>query len=386
MTDHPASDFYFDVMIDKQDYCNRKEEIKKLSKSVENGRISIIYAPRRYGKSSLVKNIVGHHFNKKPNQICIYINLMEVQTLENISERILDSLKEVVREKFPIKSNLKSILESLKGLTFSFSLDPISQIPSIEVKPLLESDKKSISNIFSNIRILSKKYKIFLIFDEFQDISLIPQASGLLRAELQSLKNTPIAILGSKKHLLNKMFSKHNSPFFNFGDEMVLSAIQPSQWISYFNIRLAPHTISEQAMSYLCHEVSNVPNAISELGFYLKEDSKNLGKKKTEFQIKDIQLILQKIYSNKESIYRFQEGLLTVKEQALLRVIAQRKYILKPTEQSIVQAAKISSGSIIKIITRLANKGWIEFEDHLGYRISDPLFSSFLNYKYNGQN
>jgi AAA+ ATPase superfamily predicted ATPase len=377
---NPASDFYYDVMIDKVDYCNRTEDIANLTKMVGASRKIVIYAPRRYGKSSLVKNIIGEEFQSKKNHLTLYVNFMEVQSLEHISERILQSLREVLSAKYPFKSGFTSILESFKGMTLSFGIDPSTQLPTVELKPVFENDKKNIPQIFSIIKNLASKYKLFLIFDEFQDISLIPQAAGILRTELQLLKNTPMAILGSKKQLLNKMFASNKSPFFNFGDEMSLSIIEPKMWQLYFNKRLFPNSISLPAMTYLCDVTNHVPNAICELGSYLKELC--VEKKRAPLDIQTVAKSLENLIRSKESTYRFQEGQLSSKEQTLLRHIAKEGYLLRPTMQSVVQSTKISSGSIIKILTRLTNKGWIEFEENKGYRISDPLFSNFFKFKY----
>lgn len=377
-----SPEFYYDVMIDQSDYCNRTDDIERVKKMIESGRKVVLYAPRRYGKSSLVKNIIGENFQKKKNHLTIYVNLMEVQNLEHISERILESLKEVLREKYPFKSGFAAILDSFKGVTFSINIDPSTQLPSVDLKPVFANDKKNISQIFSIIKNLANKYKIFLILDEFQDISLIPQAAGILRSELQTLKATPMAILGSKKQLLNKMFASNNSPFFNFGNEISLSEIEPKMWAAYFNERLEPNTISFEAITFLCDLVNHVPNAISELGAHLKESYKTNSKKGMQIQVKDVAVALQDLLLSKESTYRFQEGMLSLKEQEFLRAMAQRGFLLHPTEQSIVQQTKTSSGSITKMLVRLTNKGWIELEENRGYRISDPLFSNFLKLKY----
>jgi AAA+ ATPase superfamily predicted ATPase len=374
-------EFYYDVLIDEEDYCNRIEDIKKIDKLVQSGRKIVLYAPRRYGKSSLVKNIVGRHFQNKKNHMTLYVNLMEVQSLYHISERILQSLKEVLKFKYPLKSSFNSIVESFKGLTISLSTDPSTQLPSFELKPLFENDKKNISQIFSVIQNLSKQYKIFIIFDEFQDISNVEQAAGILRNEIQTLKALPIAMLGSKKELLNKIFSSNKSPFFGFGDEISLSFISHLDWQFYFNERLFPYSISMEAMEYICTTLQNVPNAICEIGASLRESKRILNKKKL-FEITDVAEIMQSLILAKESTYRFQEGLFSTKEQLLMRAIAKRGYLLKPTEQSVVHETKTSSGSLIKIIQRLTQKGWIEYEETKGYRISDPLFSLFFKIKY----
>jgi Cdc6-like AAA superfamily ATPase len=109
---------------------------------VDAGRKVVLFAPRRYGKSYLVKNIIGDNFNKKKNQLTVYINLMEVQTLEHVSERILESLKEVLREKYPFKSSFAGVLDAFKGVTLSFNIDPATQLPTVDLRPVFENDKK----------------------------------------------------------------------------------------------------------------------------------------------------------------------------------------------------------------------------------------------------
>lgn len=376
------SEFYYDVMVNKEDYCNRVTDIGRLSKMVSSGRKIVLYAPRRYGKSSLVKNIIGNNFQSKKNHITLYINFMEVQTLEHISERILQALRDILKSKFPLKSSLNSIVEAFRGMALSFSVDAATQLPSIELRPIFDNDKKNISQIFSTIKNLTSKNKLFLIFDEFQDISLIPQAAGILRGELQELKDTPVILLGSKKQMLNKMFASNKSPFFNFGDELSLSSIDPKEWVSYFDARLVPHKISEEAMVYLCEILNHVPNAICEIGAHIKEHINAEHKRKITLSIKDIAPIVDQLLSLKESTYRFQEGQLSPKEQNFMRVIARRGFLSKPTEHSVITEAKTSSGALAKMTVRLTNKGWIEFEETKGYRVSDPLFSLFLKTRY----
>lgn len=367
-------------MIDKDDYCNRKDDIIKLNQMVNTGKKVVIYAPRRYGKTSLVKNIVGKDFQAKKNHLTVYINLMEVMSLENISERILQALKEVLRSKFPYKSSFNNLVDAFKGMSMTLNVDPLTQIPSVELKPYFDNDKKNLNQIFSVIKNISEQYKLFLIFDEFQDISLIPQAAGILRSEMQDFKTVPMVLLGSKKNLFNNMFASNKSPFFNFGTEINLTLISSEEWLKYFQKRLSPLKINLESMDYLCSSLNNVPNAICEVGSFLR-DLQISGKLKSNLEIRNIALSLEELVNSKESTYRYQESLLSIKEQAFMRVLAKRSYILKPTEGSVVYETKTSSGSLAKIVVRLTNKGWIEFEDLKGYRISDPLFSYFLKIK-----
>lgn len=377
-----TSDFYFDVLIEDVDYCNRKKDFRELLRLAQAGRKFVIYAPRRYGKSSLVKNLVGKEFQKKKNHLTVYVNLMEVDSLEAIGERFLQAIKDVLKEKFPYKSFFNQLLESMRGITMSISVDPLTQLPSIDLRPTFENDKKNLGQILGALRDLARKYQVFLILDEFQDIVGLPQAQGILRAELQEFKTTAIAILGSKKEMLNQMFSNNGSPFFNFGSEMTLSEITVADWVEYFNARLRRKKLrlDEISMQYLCSEMNHVPNSICEVGAHIK-DHVTLDKRSL-MEIGDVARAIGDLISRKESVYRMQEGFFTDSEKSFIKTIAKNNYILRPTEKKVLQQANSSSSAIIKIVKRLSDKGWIEFEEKKGYRISDPLFSYFLKNYY----
>lgn len=377
-----TSDFYFDVLIEDVDYCNRKKDFHEILKLAQAGRKFVIYAPRRYGKSSLVKNLVGKEFQKKKNCLTIYVNLMEVDSLESIGDRFLQAIKDVLKEKFPYKSFFSQLIESMRGITISISVDPLTQLPSIDLRPTFESDKKNLGQILGALRDLARKYQVFLILDEFQDIADLPQAQGLLRAELQEFKTTAVAMLGSKKEMLNQMFSNNGSPFFNFGSEMTLSEITVADWVEYFNARLKRNKLrlDETSMQYLCSEMNQVPNSICEVGAHIKDHI--ILSKLTVMERGDIARAIGDLISRKESVYRMQEGFFTESEKSFMKAIAKNNYILKPTEKRVLQQSKLSSSAVVKIVKRLTDKGWIEFEDSKGYRISDPLFSYFLKNYY----
>lgn len=82
------------------------------------------------------------------------------------------------------------------------------------------------------------KFSFLLILDEFQEISNIRQAEAKLRAGLQELgPENPVIILGSKQHMLDKIFNKSKVPFHAWGTTIKLRNIPHEEYFLYMQRR-----------------------------------------------------------------------------------------------------------------------------------------------------
>lgn len=64
-------------------FCNREDEITELVKDIENGENIIIFSPRRYGKTSLIKEVIRVFQNR--SFLAVYIDLYPAITKSVIS-------------------------------------------------------------------------------------------------------------------------------------------------------------------------------------------------------------------------------------------------------------------------------------------------------------
>jgi hypothetical protein len=202
---------------------------------------------------------------------------------------------------------------------------------------------------------------------------MVDEAEALLRAELQLLKKIPMAFLGSKRELLNLIFARRDSPFFNFGDEITLGPIAPSEWLPYFNKRLKGKKINLENITFLCDLMQQVPNAICECGAFFSDNvtEKNISR---QVLVNTLDLLLE----NKEQNFRSQLVLLSLSEINLLKALAQNGFTKQINSKEFLQKTTVSSSGLRKIVEKLVNKGVIEFEVNKGYRVSDPLLGFFL--------
>lgn len=368
--------FQYDTLVDRINICNREHDIKSVKSLINRKRPTILYAPRRFGKTSLVKNIIIEDFKKehKDNAV-IFANFMGVGNLLSISLRLQEAVTKLIYEITPLKSRLGDIVGYFKNLTVVLTPDPITGAPSLEIKGHLEKPQLTISELFSVVKKLSKKRTLLIVFDEFQDISLVKEAEALLRTELQEFINTPVIILGSKRILLEKMFSSNKSSFFNYGEELNLENISAKDWLPYFNERLkkARSSIELGSVSLLLDLMCDVPNSVCEVGAWLTEYCGDQVITK-EVLTKSLDTLIE----NKEQSFRFQLSLLSRSEKSVFHEIAKNKFVEHPTSKSFLQAIKPSGSAAQKIIYRLVENGILEWEFEKGYRISDPLLRYFV--------
>lgn len=367
--------FKYDVLIDEEDFCNRTHEIKDLLNRAVQKKRTVLFAPRRYGKTSLVKNVVGNRYKKlKSTNILIYIDLMDVKSFQSIAERIQNGISKSLSEQFPIKTLFKNITNLIKNLSLRIDIDSITGQPSInfEVKDI--ETQRGCHQLMEAIKKLAEKYNLMLILDEFHDIKFIDEAEAVFRNFLQELDKASVFILGSKRHLLKLMFSSSHAPLFNYGDEMHLSPISADEWLKYFHERLSQvnSKIGIEEISWILDQMSNVPNSICELGAWLLENCTN-----TTLTIKTIKEELDSMVDLKQNYHYFLQGY-TKNERNVLKQIAINKFVLEPQSTSFLDSLSVSKSSVGKIFSKLMDLGTIEYEMDKGYRISDPILGHYL--------
>ena len=73
--------FAYGKEVSGENFCNRKEEIKELSQDVNNSQNVIIFSQRRFGKTSLIKEVLRRC--KAKGVIVVYVDLYSVLTEED---------------------------------------------------------------------------------------------------------------------------------------------------------------------------------------------------------------------------------------------------------------------------------------------------------------
>ncbi|MFA7578058.1 MAG: ATP-binding protein [Candidatus Muiribacteriota bacterium] len=250
------------------DFCNRKEEIKTLSKYAVSGVNTVIYSPRRFGKTSLVKKI-----QKSIDIQSFYCDFFGVVSAEDIVNRIISSIINPVSNK---KNSLKKILDFFKLLRPVVNYDTLNNSYSVSIDIDKKSPLNSIEYVIKSLNEMSAKTQqnFLIIFDEFQEITEIKDyiaIEGLMRTVIQESKNISFFFVGSRRRILLEMFTDKKRPFFHSSILFELKKIPEKEFSIWIKEKFKTNGIDcsdEQALKILSL-VKNYPFYVQKLCFYI---------------------------------------------------------------------------------------------------------------------
>jgi hypothetical protein len=367
--------FKYDVLIGEEDVCDREKEIGILLRAARGNERILLLAPRRYGKTSLVKNIVGAAARRfRPKRIVIAVDFMSVTTLGSVSARLQHGIERALAGNFSAASLLEQASKLVRMLSVGVEIDPLTGAPSVKLGLGGRDDRKSILVLCDAMAEMDKRHPLVLILDEFQDVALVSEAEGLLRPMLQALSRASVFILGSKRHLMERIVGDANAPLFRYGDEMTLGPIPFESWEPYFAERLEARgtTIASEGLRYLLNRMCDVPNAICETGAWLQEHY--AGKR---IEAADVESALDAMVELKQG-YAYRLAGLTGAERELLIGVAEAGFVLEPTGNIFIGKLSMSKSTVAKILRRFLDRGILEMELGRGWRLSDPVLAHFL--------
>jgi AAA+ ATPase superfamily predicted ATPase len=199
-------------------FFDRSGPKKEISIFIKSGVDFMIKAPRRYGKTSLVEEVLG-------NEKHIYLDFRRVPRLSLIPEEILNQAYEIVGIKGFIEKAKKNVISLIKEAKLSCKVD--MGIVEIGAEIAFEgSEKKSdCEKLVEALEVVDKigkelGHKISIVYDEFQDIKKFQCSGGdileVLRGTLQHKQYIHSIFLGSIESIMTKIFENKKSPFFNY--------------------------------------------------------------------------------------------------------------------------------------------------------------------------
>jgi AAA+ ATPase superfamily predicted ATPase len=375
MAREESKPFRYDILIGEEDVCDRDEEIARLLRAARRDERILLLAPRRYGKTSLVKNIVGPAARRfRPKRLVLTVDFMSVTTLGSISSRLQHGIGRALAGSYSPRNLIEKTSKLATMLSIGLEFDPLTGAPSVKIGLGSKDDRRNILVLSDAIVEMQKRQPLVLILDEFQDVALVPEAEGLLRSLLQGLSRTSVFVLGSKRHLMERMIGDARAPLFGYGEEMTLLPIPFESWEPYFAERLEPRgtTITSEGLAYLLDRMSDVPNAICEIGAWLQE---HYGGKRIEAT--DVASALDAMVELKQG-YPYRLTGLTRGERELLIGLAIEGFVLEPTGTEFVSKLAISKSTVAKILHKLLDRGMVELESERGWRLSDPVLAHYL--------
>jgi len=294
--------FKFDIEVAGDFFCGRREEITELVDYINNETNIIMFAKRRIGKSSLLKEVFENHLDK--NILHTHIDIYSISNIRELYERLVRGIEESL---IGYESNLNKLSRLVESIQNYFHSAKVSIIVSGKPQVKIESTEKdyflAIEQLFlSYFEFLkSQNLQAVIAIDEFQKIVSLNDSEKieqLLRTIANKRHNSSFIFTGSKRNILLEMFNDSARAFFKLGTEFQLNAISKNEFYLWVKLRfqkkhihldkVAFETLYLQAdgetrfIQQVCHELFKRNNQQSIIDVIkIKNMIKNVIKKKT---------------------------------------------------------------------------------------------------------
>lgn len=217
--------------IPDQYFCDREAETGKLLLALTNQQNVVLSSPRRMGKTKLV----DHVFSKPEiadNYITISLDILQTNSL---SEFIF-SLGNAVFNRVARRSErlLKLFPMILKSLNASFGYDPVSSLPTFNIKlGDITRPEYTLEEIFKFLDQADRR--CLVVIDEFQQIVNYPEKNveALLRSHIQQSRNANFVFCGSQRRIMSEMFGSVQRPFYNSATPLELGPIPLENYTAF---------------------------------------------------------------------------------------------------------------------------------------------------------
>ncbi|HEV3480549.1 MAG TPA: ATP-binding protein [Gaiellaceae bacterium] len=264
-----------DLALDES-FTDREDELEELTSDMLNGQNVLVYAPRRYGKSSLVLRAAQEAM--KQRALVGYCDLMRTPTKERFAAALAKTIYADVASL--IDQAFERAVELFRGLRVrpTMEVDPVdgSLRFSFQAGRRKEDIDDTIERLLELLGELAaeRKRRVVIIFDEFQEIlALDKRFPNLMRAVFQAQPEVSHVYLGSKRHVLERIFNDVNEPFWRSAKQLELGMIAPEKFAPFIHARFleSGKGISDEALERLLRATAGHPYGTQELAYFVWE-------------------------------------------------------------------------------------------------------------------
>jgi hypothetical protein len=265
-----------DLALDEA-FTDRRDEVAELAADMRNGQNVVVFAPRRYGKSSLV--LRAAQVALAEGVLVAYCDLMRTPT----KERFASALAKTIHD--DLASPAGQLAERASTLFRGLRVKPTIELDpdSASVRFSFESGRRRAGDIDETIEKLlelpqeiasERGRRAVLVLDEFQEVVKLDRAfPNLMRAVFQTQPEVGHVYLGSKRHILDGIFNDKNEPFWRSAKRLEIGTIPAVEFRPYVKRRFeqTDKGVTDAALDKLIDVTSGHPYGTQELAYYTWE-------------------------------------------------------------------------------------------------------------------
>src|ERR671911_2602738 len=202
--------FVYSRPIAPDEVIDRDEETRKLLEWAVGGHYVRLYAPRKYGKTSLLGRVLRDG-EKQEGLVPILVDLYGVLSIADVTVRVERAYARQLKGK--VRARVEEFLQSTGlglslgafGISARLQLDPRSD-PLPALHALLDLPLRLAEG---------GGFRALIVLDEFQDITKVKEMDAVLRSHIQFQGEVASFVFaGSEPGLMRELFEDRERPLY----------------------------------------------------------------------------------------------------------------------------------------------------------------------------
>jgi hypothetical protein len=227
--------FVYSHPVAPEDVIDRESETEGLLRNAVGGHYVRLFAPRKYGKTSLLR-LALREGERREGLIPVHVDLYRVSSIADVTVRFerayAKHLKGALRakiESFLQKTGIGLSLGAY-GISARLRLDPkVDPLPALHA--LLDLPLRLEEG---------GGYRAFIALDEFQDVDKVTDLDGLIRSHIQYQGEVASYVFaGSEPALMKQLFEHKDRPLYGSAVPMRLQRLANEDIAAYVAERFA---------------------------------------------------------------------------------------------------------------------------------------------------
>jgi hypothetical protein len=218
--------FRYSEPVPPAELINRDDETKRLLDRAVSGNNSRLIAPRRYGKTSLLRRVIGEA--RDEGWAGVYVDFFGVLTLADVAARIEMAYAEQLEGRLAswfagVRRRLRPALRVAAG-------EPVSVGVEVSIDP--QAEPPLLERLALPRRILERTgLRTLVVFDEFQDVLAAKQrADAVIRSEIQHQGDAASYVFaGSQLGMMRKLFADKRRALYGQATPVDLPPLPPDE-------------------------------------------------------------------------------------------------------------------------------------------------------------
>ncbi len=212
-------------------FCDRERETAVILEALHNGRNLTLIAPRRMGKTGLIRHAFFHLKEQHPDIVTLYMDIYSTQSLGDFvrlfAYTVLGKLDSVPQKAL---NRIGTFIRSCRPV---FTFDELTGVPKVTIDLSPSEEESTLKEIFDYLG--SSEKRCYIAIDEFQQITEYPEkgVEALLRSYIQFLPNVNFIFAGSKQHVMQEMFTSSKKPFYQSTQLLTIDKIERKEYAAF---------------------------------------------------------------------------------------------------------------------------------------------------------